>query len=55
MNDFNDQASSARWCVPEGSSVILWYGEPTTSSKVVLNGTGKVTGLDFAGLHFPTE
>lgn len=43
-NDFNDKASSVRWCIPQGSSFRV-FRESWQGPSSVLNGTGHVAQI----------
>jgi hypothetical protein len=43
-NDFNDKASSVRWCIPQGSSFRV-FREAWQGPSSVLNGTGHVAQI----------
>jgi hypothetical protein len=43
-NDFNDKASSVRWCIPQGSSFKI-FRDGLSGPTAVLNGTGHVAQI----------
>ncbi|UCC77453.1 MAG: hypothetical protein JSW37_03585 [Anaerolineales bacterium] len=46
VEDFNDQASSVRWCLPLGLSYVLWQDVSFSGNWLQLVGDGAIHGID---------
>ena len=54
MDDFNDRASSIRWCLPRGRSITVYRDADFRGASYVLRGSGRVQSIRHLGrVKFP--